>query len=439
MNGSPPMALLDHPAALKRSRVSRSQFHTMSGVDYQAVPTSPDLEAAGARNLALLAADASDLNANEAKPRHDAAGRQPKAMKIIMTMVQLFLLSACCTILQACCTMTLICAFVCLLLWVLALTLSSFPWMLALLELPAYIAMCWLFQRWWHALFKVGDDAWMVIVFAVVAAFLPVGTFAFIRTSGSEACQWCWYGQWSRAFTPLVLMLVYNATEVCALAAAKRHQLLSRGYFLSRLLVAAVLLVAPMLLVLDIEAIQAKVEVVDLRPSEYVNVTWHNAFNVSFAVNKTHLHWLQMPHPVWPTQSELARAPATRNAFWLCYMLSKFVVAGFFTILMLKCRWSSSGNRNQQKGDYAEVEEQTLRMAKTEEGKLGGATENVRDESRSMMLFFVLGSHLVMCSKVCISAGLAGQLTAATGLAFEGYDLCLSAGLLLAACPGCGS
>ena len=78
MNGSPPMALLDHPAALKRSRVSRSQFHTMSGVDYQAVPTSPDLEAAGARNLALLAADASDLNANEAKPRHDAAGRQPK-------------------------------------------------------------------------------------------------------------------------------------------------------------------------------------------------------------------------------------------------------------------------------------------------------------------------------------------------------------------------
>ena len=402
----------------------------MSGVDYQAVPTSPDLEAAGARNLALLAADASDLNANEAKPRHDAAGRQPKAMKIIMTMVQLFLLSACCTILQACCTMTLICAFVCLLLWVLALTLSSFPWMLALLELPAYIAMCWLFQRWWHALFKVGDDAWMVIVFAIVAAFLPVGTFAFIRTSGSEACQWCWYGQWSRAFTPLVLMLVYNATEVCALAAAKRHQLLSRGYFLSRLLVAAVLLVAPMLLVLDIEAIQAKVEVVDLRPSEYVNVTWHNAFNVSFAVNKTHLHWLQMPHPVWPTQSELARAPATRNAFWLCYMLSKFVVAGFFTILMLKCRWSSSGNRNQQKGDYAEVEEQTLRMAKTEEGKLGGATENVRDESRSMMLFFVLGSHLVMCSKVCISAGLAGQLTAATGLAFEGYDLCLSAGLL---------
>lgn len=510
----------------------------MSGVDYQAVPTSPDLEAAGARNLALLAADASDLNANEAKPRHDAAGRQPNSMTIIMTLLT--------SLLQACCTMTLICAFVCLLvtiifakgggrilmaclpgvtcgmrlaclaqdgkgciagvptfliflmlpmlempwwimalemvaavasavglqliglllawlgflcllvpvtwqialcvlpgilsapclwcflgsprdilattllLWVLALPLSSFPRMLALLELPAYIAMCWLFQRWWHALFKVGDDAWMVIVFAVVAAFLPVGTFAFIRTSGSEACQWCWYGQWSRAFTPLVLMLVYNATEVCALAAAERHQLLSRGYFLSRLLVAAVLLVAPMLLV----------EVVDLRPSEYVNVTWHNAFNVSFAVNKTHLHWLQMPHPVWPTQSELARAPATRNAFWLCYMLSKFVVAGFFSILMLKCRWSSSGNRNQQKGDYAEVEEQTLRMAKTEEGKLGGATENVRDESRSMMLFFVLGSHLVMCSKVCISAGLAGQLTAATGLAFEGYDLCLSAGLL---------
>ena len=246
----------------------------MSGVDYQAVPTSPDLEAAGARNLALLAADASDLNANEAKPRHD----------VIMTLLT--------CLLQACCTMTLICAFVCLvvtiiiakgggrilmaclpgftcgmrlvclacqdgkgciagvptfliflmlpmlempwkimalemvaavasavglqliglllawlgflclllpvtwqialcvlpgilsapclwrfldsprshndsdisattlLLWVLALPLSSFPWMLALLELPAYIAMCWLFQRWWHALFKVEDDAW---------------------------------------------------------------------------------------------------------------------------------------------------------------------------------------------------------------------------------------------------------------------------------------
>ena len=158
-------------------------------------------------------------------------------------------------------------------------------------------------------------------------------------------------------------------------------------------------------------------------------------------IQEKQLHWLHMPRPLWPSKDDLASASTTtRSTFWLSYMGLKFMLASGMVLLILglNCKWSTGASpdpsmEGQPLTAETKLEEEALTAeVELEEGKEEEREETMsfQDRHRLVMLSVIVPIHLTVVIKLSCAAASFGQLTPNTGLAYEGYDLCLTSGLV---------
>ncbi|CAE6958684.1 ASB2 [Symbiodinium sp. CCMP2592] len=205
---------------------------------------------------------------------------------------------------------------------------------------------------------------------------------------------------------------------------------LKRGDLLARALVLVVLAAAPVACMWDLESATSSVEVPDLNLLDYTHVTnYTGIWSLSSLRLKMRAgQWLRkMPEPVWPNATELLHPPPHRADFWVSWMLTKSGLVVFSAALLLRfacgaaSRTSPTGQEPQPQGAEAELEQAT---GSDDEAALS-------DESLDMLAWVLVPCWLVLCTKVALSAGNAGELAAGTGLPWEAYDLLLTCGLAL--------
>ena len=297
---------------------------------------------------------------------------------------------------------------------------------------------------------------------------LPFGAFALTTKLScnltAPLCKswWPWV-----LFTPCALVMMYCGVEAVFLI-QNRHELKtapSRAALLTRLLVTGALGLAPVVLATDVEGWQRGVEAPDMNPTTYLNVSLpvslQNWSHVSMEIQEKQLHWLHMPRPLWPSKDDLASASTTtRSTFWLSYMGLKFMLASGMVLLMLvlNCKCTSCNQSTGASPDpsmegqpltaetkleeeplTAEVEleegqgeetEETTSLQEEGQREEGEETMSFQDRHRLLMLSVIVPIHLTVVIKLSCAAAFYGQLTPNTGLAYEGYDLCLTSGLL---------
>jgi len=336
-----------------------------------------------------------------------------------------------------------------LLLYGMSLPMSGmWQWFLCL-ELGVYVRLCSAVchRIWWTR----DSNTEMIIALCLCLCALPFAAFASITKLScnliAPLCQswWPWV-----LFTPCALVTMYCGAEAVVLI-QHRHELKtppSRADILTRLLVIGALGLAPVVLAADVEGWQRGVEAPDMNPTTYLNVSLpvslQNWSHFSMEIQEKQLHWLHMPRPLWPSKDDLASASTTtRSTFWLSYMGLKFMLASGMVLLMLvlNCNCTSSNQRTGASPDQSvepltaetKPEEEPLTAElELEEGQGEEREEalSFQDRHRLLMLFVILPIHLTVVIKLCCTAALFGQLTPNTGLAYEGYDLCLTSGLL---------
>ena len=320
-----------------------------------------------------------------------------------------------------------------LLLYGMSLPMSGmWQWFLGL-ELPVYLCLCFFVceRIWWNR------DSNTEIAFCLCLCALPFGAFALITKLScnltAPLCQswWPWV-----LFTPCALVMMYCGVEAVVLI-QNRHELKaapSRAAILTRLLVIGALGLAPVVLATDVEGWQRRVEAPDMNPTTYLNVSlpvsWQNWSHVSMEIQEKQLHWLHMPRPLWPSKDDLASASTTtRSTFWLSYMGLKFMLASGMVLLMLGLNCMEG----QPLTAETKLEEEPLTAeVELEEGKEEEREETMsfQDRHRLVMLSVIVPIHLTVVIKLSCAAAFFGQLTPNTGLAYEGYDLCLTSALL---------
>ena len=324
-----------------------------------------------------------------------------------------------------------------LLLYGMSLPMSGmWQWFLCL-ELGGYVCLCSaVCKRIWENT----DSNTEIIAFCLCLCALPFGAFALITKLScnltAPLCQswWPWV-----LFTPCALVMMYCGVEAVVLI-QNRHELKaapSRADILTRLLVIGALGLAPVVLATDVEGWQRGVEAPDMNPTTYLNVSLpvslQNWSHVSMEIQEKQLHWLHMPRPLWPSKDDLASASTTtRSTFWLSYMGLKFLLASGMVLLMLvlNCKCTSSNQSTGASPDPS-MEGQPL-TAELEEGQREEREETMsfQDRHRLLMLSVIVPIHLTVVIKLSCAAAFFGQLTPNTGLAYEGYDLCLTSALL---------
>ena len=312
--------------------------------------------------------------------------------------------------------------YVLLLVYFMALPLSGMWWQwFTGLELGAYSFWCILLCQWiWFGNFP--DMS--LVVFGLVICAIPFGAFAWAtKLSCNQVGPWCHCWPWV-LFVPFGLVSIYCAIEGVFLLWYRDKIRAGRVAMLTRIIIIGTLALAPVLLTTDVETWQEGVEVPSMNPMEYINVTMENWTRPDIEVNRHQLHWLQMPQPVWPSSDDLANSSSRRTAFWLSYMSFKFVFAAAMAFLVLKCNCASS----KQSRDGADSQSMTELEPLTELEE--AQREKFDDRHRSAIFCAIFPIYLTLVIKVSCTAALFGQLTAETGLAFEGYDLCLTCGLL---------
>ena len=311
---------------------------------------------------------------------------------------------------------------------------GMWQWFLCL-ELGGYLCLCsFVCKRIWWNRDSNGEIA-VIIAFCLCLCALPFGAFALITKLScnltAPLCQFWW--PWV-LFTPCALAMMYYGVEAVFLI-QNRHALKaapSRADMLTRLLVIGALGLAPVVLATDVEGWQRGVEAPDMNPATYVNVSLpvslQNWSHVSMEIQKKQLHWLHMPRPLWPSKDDLASASTTtRSTFWLSYMGLKFMLASgmVLPILVLNCKWSTGASPDpSMEGQPLTAELEGGQREEREE------TMSFQDRHRLVMLSVILPIHLTVVIKLSCAAAFFGQLTPNTGLAYEGYDLCLTSGLL---------
>ena len=308
------------------------------------------------------------------------------------------------------------------LLYLMALPLSGTMWQwFTGMELGAYLFWCILLCQWiWFSNFP---DLFLV-GFGVVICAIPFGAFAWAtKLSCNLIGPWCHCWPWV-LFVPFGLVCIYCAVEGVFLLWYRDKVRDTRAAMLTRRIIIGTLALAPVLLATDVETWQEGVEAPSMNPMEYVDVTMENWTHPDIEVKRHQLHWLQMPQPIWPSSDDLANTSSRRTAFWLSYMFFKFVLAAAIAFLVLKCNCASS----KQSRDGADSQSMTEVEPLTE--LEDAQRESFDDSHRSAIFCAILPIYLTLVIKVSCTAALFGQLTAETGLAFEGYDLCLTCGLL---------
>ena len=275
------------------------------------------------------------------------------------------------------------------------------------LELGAYLYLCiglchWIWFGYFRDMFAVG--------FGIVICALPFGAFAWAtKLSCNLVGPWCHCWPWV-LFVPFALFCIYGAVEGVFLLWHKIQA--SRAAMLTRIIVIGTLALAPVLLATDVETWQGGVEAPSINPTTYFNVSVENWTHPYVEVKRHQVQWLHMPQPVWPSKDDLPDTSTRRATFWMSYMFFKFCLAAAMAFLVLKCNCASS----KQLQPLTELEE--------------GEGEKFDDSHRSVIFCAIFPIYITLVIKVSCSAALFGQLTAKTGLAFEGYDLCLTCGLL---------
>ena len=322
-----------------------------------------------------------------------------------------------------------------LLLYGMSLPMSGmWQWFLCV-ELQGYLYLyIFVFDEIW---LRRAENPEMIIARGLCLCALPFGAFALITKLScnltAPLCQswWPWV-----LFTPCALVTMYCGVEAVFLI-QHRHELKaapSRAAILTRLLVIGALGLAPVVLATDVEGWQRGVEAPDMNPTTYLNVSLpvslQNWSHASMEIQEKQLQWLHMPRPLWPSKDDLASATTTtRSTFWLSYMGLKFMLASGMVLLMLvlncKCNQSTGASPDpSMEGQPLTAELEGGQREEREE------TMSFQDRHRLVMLSVILPIHLTVVIKLSCAAAFFGQLTPNTGLAYEGYDLCLTAGLL---------
>ena len=325
-----------------------------------------------------------------------------------------------------------------LLLYGMSLPMSGmWQWFLCL-ELGGYLYLyIFVFDKIW---LRRAENPEMITACGLCLCALPFGAFALVTKLScnltAPLCKswWPWV-----LFTPCALATMYCGVEAVFLI-QHRHELKtapSRAAILTRLLVIGALGMAPVVLATDVEGWQRGVEAPDMNPTTYLNVSLpvslQNWSHVSMEIQEKQLHWLHMPRPLWPSKDDLASASTTtRSTFWLSYMGLKFMLASGMVLLMLvlNCKCTSCNQSTGASPDPS-MERQPL-TAELEEGQREEREETMsfQDRHRLLMLSVIVPIHLTVVIKLSCAAAFFGQLTPNTGLAYEGYDLCLTSALL---------
>ena len=289
------------------------------------------------------------------------------------------------------------------------------------MELAAYSYLCILLcHRIWFANFLNMSQ----VVFGVAICTLAFGAFAWAtKLSCNQVGPWCHCWPWV-LFVPFGLICIYCAIEGVFLLWYRDKIRATRAAMLTRLTIIGTLALAPVLLATDVETWQEGVEAPSMNPMEYVDVSMENWTHPDIEVKRHQLHWLQMPQPVWPSSDDLANTSSRRTAFWLSYMSFKFVLAAAMAFLVLKCNCSSSKQSRDGADSQDTMEGEPLTKLEEAPG------ESFDDSHRSAIFCAIFPIYLTLVIKVSCTAAIFGQLTVETGLAFEGYDLCLTCGLL---------
>ena len=313
------------------------------------------------------------------------------------------------------------------LLYLMALPLSGMWQWFTGLELGAFLCLCIPLCDWiWFgdSMDEEDNDFRFLVGCGVVICTLPFGAFAWAtKLSCNQVGPWCHCWPWV-LFVPFGLVCIYCAIEGVFLLWYRGEVRATRAAMLTRIIIVGTLALAPVLLTTDVESWQERVEAPSMNPMEYFDVSMENWTHPDIEVKRHQLHWLQMPQPIWPSSDDLANAPSRRTAFWLSYMSFKFVLAAAVAFLVLKCNWASS----KQSQDGADIQDtmEVQPLTKLEEAQ----GESFDDSHRSAIFCAILPIYLTLVIKISCTAAHFGQLTAETGLAFEGYDLCLTCGLL---------
>ena len=296
------------------------------------------------------------------------------------------------------------------------------------LELAAFLCLCiplchWI---WFGNSMDEGDKQRLKILVGcgVVICVFSFGAFAWAtKLSCNQVGPWCHCWPWV-LFVPFVLVCIYCAIEGVFLLWYRDKIQASRAAMLTRIIIIGTLALAPVLLATDVESWQEGVEAPSMNPMEYFDISMENWTHPDIEVKRHQLHWLRMPQPTWPSSDDLANTPSRRTAFWLSYMFFKFLFAAAMAFLLLKCNCSSS----KQSRDGADSQDLMEVEPLTELEEAQG--QKFDDRHRSAIFCAILPVYITLVIKVSCTAAVFGQLTAETGLAFEGYDLCLTCGLL---------
>ena len=322
-----------------------------------------------------------------------------------------------------------------LLLYGMSLPMSGmWQWFLCL-ELGGYLySYIFVFNQIW---LRRAENPEMITALGLCLCALPFGAFALITKLScnltAPLCQswWPWV-----LFTPCALATMYCGVEAVFLIQNRRELKAapSRAALLTRLLVIGALGLAPVVLATDVEGWQRGVEAPDMNPTTYLNVSLpvslQNWSHVSMEIQEKQLHWLHMPRPLWPSKDDLASASTTtRSTFWLSYMGLKFMLASGMVLLMLglNCKWSTGASPDPSMEGQPLTAETKLEEGKEKERE---ETMSFQDKHRLVMLSVIVPIHLTVVIKLSCAAASFGQLTPNTGLAYEGYDLCLTFGLV---------
>ena len=314
------------------------------------------------------------------------------------------------------------------LLYLMALPLSGMWQWFTGLELGAFLCLCIPLCNWiWfgNSMDEDGEKFLKILVgLGLVICVFSFGAFAWAtKLSCNQVGPWCHCWPWV-LFVPFVLVCIYCAIEGLFLLWYRDKVRATRAAMLTRIIMIGTLAVAPVLLTTDVETWQEGVEAPSMNPMEYFDVSMENWTHPDIEVKRHQLHWLQMPQPIWPSSDDLANTSSRRTSFWLSYMSFKFVLAAAMAFLVLKCHCASSKQRRDGADSQDTMEVEPL----TEQEEV--QRENFDDRHRSAIFCAIFPIYLTLVIKVTCTAALFGQLTAKKGLAFEGYDLCLTCGLL---------